>query len=498
MSPVEDRIRAATRAAAGTVSPASVPPLRLPEGRDGARHPRHWPPRPAPRRWSGLLVPLAAAAAVAAAVAASLAIGAAFRSNARPAGPGPAAQSHPSPAPLRPAALPPASLRQVPRYFAALTLTAPVQVIGGEAVVVRSTLTGHVLATVAPPRPYQIFTWVSAAADDRTFVLAAQRYWHIASGQAGIPAQNRDITTPTAFFRMTFDPATHAAKLARLAVPETIQPGQLAGMTVSPDGTRLALDLRQSIRVVTLATGAVRSWAWPGGGWIGNSKPIGQIFSWTADGTTLAFQQRNGSGGAISLSFLAAVAGTLAAIVLTGILVRRCVRVLRADLLAWTFAAAAITIALAAHALGAYRGLAPGATNIRLLDTTAPGTSLASSKIVLTFPSPADFGLNTLLTPDGSRIVTVTPQGITEFSARTGQPILSEDRFSADQFPAGGPQEVDRQSMLWAGPGGRALVVSDPRGHPGPYGPGTILGVLTGNTFIPIPNGTYQSSQIAW
>ena len=458
-------------------------------------------PGPPARRgkWSGLLVPLAAAAAVTCVVAASLAIGAAFHGHAGPAGP--AARSHPSLAALRPAALRPAALRQVPPYFAELTLTAPVQVMGGEAAVVRSTLSGHVLATVTPPRPYQIFTWVSAAADDRTFVLAAQRYWPIASGQAGLPAQNRDNTTPTVFFRLTFDPATHTARLARLAVPETIQADQLAGMTVSPDGTRFALDLRRSIpsiQVVTLATGAIRSWAWPGGGWIGNSKPIGQIFSWTADGTTLAFPQRNGSGGALSLSFLAAVAGTLAAVVLTGILVRRYVRVRRADLLAWTIAAAAITIALAAHALGVYRGLAPGATNIRLLDTTAPGTSLASSKIVLTFPGVGALGLNTLLTPDGTRIVTVTPQGITEFSARTGQPILSEDQFSANQFPAGGPQEVDRQTVLWAGPGGQALVVSDPRGKHTPYGPDTILGVLTTNTFTPIPKGTYQSIQIAW
>ena len=418
-------------------------------------------------------MPLAAAAAVTCVVAASLAIGAAFHGHARPAGPGPAAQSHPSPAPLRPAALRPAALRQVPRYFAALTLTAPVQVMGGEAVVVRSTLTGHVLATVTPPRPYRIFTWVSAAGDDRTFVLAAQRYWPIASGQAGLPAQNRDNTTPTVFFRMTFDPATHTAKLARLAVPETIQAAQLAGMTVSPDGTRLALDLRQSIQVVTLTTGAIRSWAWPGGGWIGNNKPIGQIFSWTADGTTLAFQQRNGSGGALSLSFLAAVAGTLAAVVLTGMLVRRCVRVRRADLLAWTIAAAAITIALAAHALGAYRALAPGATNIRLLDTTAPGTSLASSKIVLTFPDGGAFGLNTLLTPDGTRIVTATPQGITEFSARTGTPILSEDQF---QFTgrAGWPQEV--------------ALAGDAVGRPGRPGAGRLGPPRQTNPTAPTPS----------
>jgi hypothetical protein len=431
MSAIEDRIRAATRAAANTVNPGSVPPLRLP-GRPRDAQPRHrWPFQPPPRGWLALLVPLAAAAAVAGVVAASLAISAIFHGHARAAGPGPA--THPGPAALAPVALRPVALRQVPRYFAALTLTGPVQVIGGEAAVVRSTLTGHVLATVTPPRPYRIFTWVSAAADDRTFVLAAQRYWPIGSGQAGLPAENRDNATPTVFFKLAFDPATHTAKLARLAVPGTIRSAQLAGMTVSPDGTRLALDLRQSIQVVTLATGAIRSWAGQGGGWIGNNKPIGQIFSWAADGTTLEFQQWEPGGPA----------------------------------------------------------------DIRLLDTTAPGTSLASSKIVLTFPNGGAFGGNTLLTPDGTRIVTATPQGITEFSARTGNPILSQDQFYFDWQKLGwaGPPWQD---VLWAGPGGQALVVSDPRGKPGRYGPGNVLGVLTANTFTPIPHGTYSDIQIAW
>jgi hypothetical protein len=52
--------------------------------------------------------------------------------------------------------------------------------------------------------------------------------------------------------------------------------------------------------------------------------------------------------------------------------------------------------------------------------------------------------------------------------------------------------------VLWAGPGGRALVVSRPRGKPGRYGPGYILGVLTANTFTPIPHATDQTAQIAW
>jgi hypothetical protein len=36
------------------------------------------------------------------------------------------------------------------------------------------TATGAALATISPPRPYGTFTGVSAAADNRTFVLAAQ------------------------------------------------------------------------------------------------------------------------------------------------------------------------------------------------------------------------------------------------------------------------------------------------------------------------------------
>jgi len=387
-------------------------------------------------KWPGLLVPMAAAAAVIGVVAASLAISATFHGHDRPAGSGPAAQSHTSPAPLRPAPLRPAALRQVPRYFAELTDRVQEQ---AQAAVVRSTLTGRVLATVTPPAPYRIFTWVSAVGDDRTFVLAAQRYWPIGSGQAGLPAQNRDNTTPVVFFKLAFDPATRTAKLARLAVPEAIQSAQLAGMAVSPDGTRLALDLRRStssIQVVTPANGAIRSWAGQGGGWIGNNKRFGQVFSWTADGTTLEFQQWEPGGPA----------------------------------------------------------------DIRLLDTTAPGTSLASAKIVLTFPDAGALGTNTLLTPDGSRIVTATPQGITEFSARTGNPILSEDQFRFDWQALGWAAGPPWQEVLWAGPRGTALVVWDPRGKPGRYGPGNVLGVLTGNTFTPIPHGAYEGTflQIAW
>ncbi len=52
--------------------------------------------------------------------------------------------------------------------------------------------------------------------------------------------------------------------------------------------------------------------------------------------------------------------------------------------------------------------------------------------------------------------------------------------------------------MLWAGPGGHALVVQDPRGKRSEYGRAEIFGVLTGNKFTPIPHGTLESNGIAW
>ena len=81
----------------------------------------------------------------------------------------------------------------MPPYFVVLP---PQALIYARTALVRSTITGRVLATVSPPRPYKVFTWVSGTADDRTFVLAAQRWWNIASGQAGMRAQNRDNTRP--------------------------------------------------------------------------------------------------------------------------------------------------------------------------------------------------------------------------------------------------------------------------------------------------------------
>ena len=144
--------------------------------------------------------------------------------------------------------------------------------------------------------------------------------------------------------------------------------------------------------------------------------------------------------------------------------------------------------------------------HVRVLDTTGPGTSLAAAKVIVAYPNGSGAGTlatgNSFLTPDRTRIVTATifyprqttPAGgyvqITEYSARTGQPLVHEDRFSAS---------IGLQEVLWASPDGSALVVSDPRGKKDSYGGRTnVLGVLAGNKFTPIPHGASNGMNIAW
>ena len=61
----------------------------------------------------------------------------------------------------------------------------------------------------------------------------------------------------------------------------------------------------------------------------------------------------------MSISFLVAAGGTLAALVATVLLVRRCAQAPRVDLVAWILALAGMVIGLAAQAAGYHRGFAP-------------------------------------------------------------------------------------------------------------------------------------------
>ena len=420
MISTEERLRAATRAAADTVPPGSAPPLRLPEGQPGRTR---WDRR---YRWARAIVPLAAAAAVAAVVIASLALtsGESGRTG--------AARGH------GPRAVP---IGSAPPYYVALS-GLPGQPGAAQ---IRASATGQVLATVTPPRPYRGFTLVSGQADDRTFVLAAQRWWPITSGTRGLTAEQRDNTTAVVFFRLTFDPRTRTARLAALPTAGSVTSLDLSGLAVSPSGSKLALIVHPAeIRVITLATGRTQAWIWPHTAgtwtgksvspiWVGNDKPSGAPLSWTADGRTLAFQFWTKSGGI---------------------------------------------------------------TEVRLLDTSTPGGSLSSSTVSVRFTGLGELkdgpAGNTLITPDGSRIVTVTTgrsgndYRVTEFSASTGRTLGGPGRSAL------APAAWD---VLWTSRTGSTLIVeAGPDG--GQAGPGPAI--LRDGRLIPLPRAPSGTVNLTW
>lgn len=135
--------------------------------------------------------------------------------------------------------------------------------------VVRETATGNVLATIAPPLPNGTFVGVTAAADHRTFVLAAQ---HLARLPVNAAPASR-------FFVLRIDPASQTeaewARLMPLPIPEQSPGPALFDLALSPDATRLAVTAgpftAAALHVFTLASGAERVWTDPG-----SDRPSGQ------------------------------------------------------------------------------------------------------------------------------------------------------------------------------------------------------------------------------
>jgi hypothetical protein len=417
MNTVEDRLRAALCETAGEVTPQSVPPLRL----HGARRRGVTGPA-ARRRWAGWLTPLAAAASVTAVVAASLVIPTALHGGRQTAS-----------APAGPFA-------GVPPYYLVLAGKNPSPVVmQRQFAEIRATATGAILARVIPPRPY------------RTFVSAAAGPWIVTYKGGGKLIRE----TPTKFFLLHIGAGGHTTRLSALPIPR--QPGGASGMALSPDGSKLAVVLRDAseggpaIQVFDVATGAERVWRWPGGGPVtNNAGGEGAVLSWTADNRTLAFQQW-----------------------VTGNII-----------------------------------------HLRLLDTTAPGGSLrAASRLLLTWPgdgatwhyvhgkiSNVLFGFSAIITPDGSKIVAATEDlakhplsselAFTEFSAATGKVVKVLGRWP---IPGMYPGQI--QDVLWTNPSGSKLIVlahkpgapaKDPHST-NSAGYGIEFGMLNGNRFTPLP-----------
>ena len=423
MNTLEDKLRAALEETAGEIRLHSVPPLRL----DRRRRLRLLPA--GGQRWRGWLTPLAAAASVAAIVAGSVAAA------------GSLGHGHPAHPAARPHTGPFAGL---PPYYLTLGAEHPSpRVAQRQEAAIRATATGKVAATVTAPRPYGTFTEAAGAGDGRTFVLGAARWAAIHRGGG-----TSVLDGPVHFFLLRIG-AGGQPQLTALPIP-----AQPAGdLALSPDGSMLALgNGNEKIQVFTVATGAERTWIWPGTGRItNNAAGNGEVLSWTADNRTLAFQQ-------------------------------------------WVGAS----------------------IDVRLLDATTPGGNLRrDSRLALQWKGDAEtwhlvngkisnviFGYSAIITPDGRRIVAATASEtrhplvselmFTEFSAATGKPTAALGRWRLPGLYTGQTQDV-----LWSSRTGDKLIVlahkpgppkADPRSHNHQSAGYAIeFGVQTARGFTPLP-----------
>src|SRR5260370_94917 len=162
MNTIEERIRAATRAAADTVPPDSVPPLELPEG--GPARFRRGHARRAGTAGGAWRAPAAGATAMIVTAVSVAAVSRTPRTTA--AAPGPTAAG-----PGSLTAGPPASSYvasgQVPPYYVAITSHGNPNLNPSYAVV-QETVSGKTLATITPSVPGGTIRARTPAAHDRT------------------------------------------------------------------------------------------------------------------------------------------------------------------------------------------------------------------------------------------------------------------------------------------------------------------------------------------
>jgi hypothetical protein len=323
--------------------------------------------------------------------------------------------------------------------------------VPGRYLKVRATATGKLLATVSPPRPDNDFQLLTADANGRTFVLGAMRYWqHNAGPSPRLVARNQ--RTPMRFLIVRLTSAGQV-KVSRLALPEALTVRQAPSIALSPDGTRLAVGFAASgptatLQVITLGTGRIRQWTAPGGSWTPLLNGAG---AWTADGRTLAFQQQ---------------------------VVVPPVKILSPRPV-------------------------PREVTLRLLSTTAPGSSLASSQVLrLRPPAGASVPLALTITPDGTRLLGSVESArdrqatgrwtgeLAVYSARTGALVGTTAPWAWPWPSPPGRGGFPAQKVAWSSRSGSRLIVLQPRDEL------NVLGVAAGNSFRPA-GGTVLAQQQA-
>lgn len=342
----------------------------------------------------------------------------------------------------RPPALTRANFPAVPAYYVALD-NAPSQG-SPDPVVVGDTFTGERLATVSPPAR-STFVGLAGAADDRTFVLGAESF--------PMSAQSWDVE-PRTWYLLRIAPGTDdAARLARLPIPSTPFGLLVAGMALSPDGSKLAVALEPNttislgpelLRIYSVATGALlRTWTGPPsnltwGAYEGRDSNT--TLSWLADGHTLAFAYGPGTGAALT-------------------------------------------------------------AGVRTLDVNRPGNDLIADSRPTAWSAPPGDTSTPMATSDGKTLVCVADGtgGFLEYSTATGK--LTRTLYHSGRI--GG-------EVLWASPSGNTLIgyLDAPDSVDGTPGPGGSVGVITQGGFIthggftpvsfPLASGLPYPDGVAW
>jgi hypothetical protein len=282
----------------------------------------------------------------------------------------------------------------MPRYYVTTDHGRPVAEV-------RDSTTGKALSVVRLPGGIDPkLSEVAAAGNDRTFALALFSF------------------PRTRFYLMRVAAGGRSARLAPLAIPPLPAGAVADGISVSADGSRLAVSVqfsggqRGAVEVVSLATGVVRMWTTRRAGLPG-------ALSWADEGRELGFFWQDGGPASGS---------------------RRTSR-----------------------------------SGLWLLNTTAPGSNLMSGRRILPALVGSDAVQSAVLTADGSTVIASVSYngvdhvsrgtvvgGLVELSARTGRPLrtlLAQDApYSADPGDPG--WYITSCGLVAADATGRHLLVS--------------------------------------
>ncbi len=256
MPDIEELLREELKRTARKVHPEVLRPLRV----------------PAPdRSWRRRLLPLAAAAAVIAVITVVALVA------------GQTAAQKPAPSGSAPAAL--------PRFY--------VTIRGGAnghevAAVVHASAGGQVTGTVQVPSIIQGGAVVTAAADDRSFIVGA--YEGLNEDGSG------NIRLDLRLFQFRISGGGKPGHLTELA-PSPARGQDYPGIALSPDGKLLAVsllsgpdDATDTLQIINLATGTIRTWTAP----VTGPQYVPGAPSWADGNRMIAFTwQRSTAQGAV-------------------------------------------------------------------------------------------------------------------------------------------------------------------------------------------------------